>query len=64
MCRNVSDIFGGDWRLVKPKMHIPSVGDPPPDSSDFQSHVFCEHQGLSLNTTSRRKISVEVVIFL
>jgi hypothetical protein len=51
-----------DWRLLKPKMHIASEEDPAPDSSQFYSHVHCEHGGLSLNTTLRRKISREVRI--
>ncbi|KAG6860930.1 hypothetical protein C0995_005885 [Termitomyces sp. Mi166 len=47
------------WRLTKPKMHVVSEGDPAPDSDDFAADVLCEHGGLSLNTTSRRRISTE-----
>ncbi|KAF8163463.1 hypothetical protein B0H34DRAFT_795175 [Crassisporium funariophilum] len=53
-----------DWRLLKPKMHVASEADPAPDSSEFYCHVSCEHGGLSLNTTSRRKISEEAVALL
>jgi ubiquitin carboxyl-terminal hydrolase 48 len=49
-----------DWRLARPKMHVPSQADPPPDAYDFRGHVECEHNGLGLNTTSRRRISIEV----
>ncbi|KAG5724013.1 Ubiquitin carboxyl-terminal hydrolase 48 [Termitomyces sp. T112] len=53
-----------DWRLTKPKMHVVSHGDPAPDSGDFAADVLCEHGGLSLNTTSRRRISVEAAELL
>ncbi|GLB34824.1 putative cysteine proteinase [Lyophyllum shimeji] len=53
-----------DWRLTKPKMHVVSEGDPAPDSGGFASDVLCEHGGLSLNTTSRRRISVEAAELL
>ena len=51
-----------DWRLLKPKMHVAYKEDPAPDSSEFYNHVHCEHGGLSLNTTLRRRISREVKI--
>ena len=51
-----------DWRLLKPKMHVAYIEDPAPDSSEFYNHVHCEHGGLSLNTTLRRRISREVNI--
>ena len=51
-----------DWRLLKPKMHVAYEEDPAPDSSEFYNHVYCEHGGLSLNTTLRRRISREVKI--
>ncbi|KAK7054721.1 hypothetical protein VNI00_003184 [Paramarasmius palmivorus] len=47
-----------DWTLQKPKMHQPSMSDPPPDSPDFDD-IHCEHGGLSLNQNNRRRISVE-----
>ncbi|KAG6918120.1 hypothetical protein DXG01_016308 [Tephrocybe rancida] len=53
-----------DWRLTKPKMHTVSEGDPAPDSADFASDVLCEHGALSLNATSRRKISAEAAELL
>ncbi|KAF8969843.1 hypothetical protein BDZ97DRAFT_1956803 [Flammula alnicola] len=53
-----------DWKLNKPRMHTASEADPAPDSPDYDSHVLCEHGGLSLNMTSRRKISVEAVELL
>ena len=59
---NLLIILAVDWRLLKPKMHITSEEDPAPDSSQFYSHVHCEHGSLSLNTTLRRKISREVSI--
>lgn len=49
-----------DWRSAKPKMHNISEGDPPPDDPDYEGHVKCEHGGLALNNTSRRRISAEV----
>jgi hypothetical protein len=49
-----------DWRLMKPKMHLTSEGDPSPDAPDFDSHVRCEHGGLSMNSTNRRRISFQV----
>ncbi|KAJ3510286.1 hypothetical protein NLJ89_g4765 [Agrocybe chaxingu] len=60
----VSKKWCRDWRLVKPRMHKPFQNDPAPDSEEFHSHVFCEHGGLSLSTTGRRKISVEAVTLL
>ncbi|KAJ6525652.1 hypothetical protein B0H19DRAFT_585928 [Mycena capillaripes] len=53
-----------DWKLVKPKMHIFAQGDPPPDSEDYQSHVSCEHGGLTLSSTNRCRISTEAFTFL
>lgn len=41
-------------------MHVVSQGDPAPDDPNFEDDVFCEHQSLSLDTTTRRRISVEV----
>ena len=55
-------VFFKDWRLLKPKMHVANQEDPAPDSSEFYNHVHCEHGGLSLNTTLRRRISREVNI--
>ena len=55
-------LFFKDWRLLKPKMHVAYEEDPAPDSSEFYNHVYCEHGGLSLNTTLRRRISREVNI--
>jgi hypothetical protein len=49
-----------DWRLVKPKMHVPAFCDPAPDSPDFNLDVRCEHGGLSMKITARRRISLEV----
>lgn len=57
---NLTRSFLKDWKLMKPKMHEPGKDDPAPDSEEFHSHVFCEHGGLSLNTTNRRKISAAV----
>ncbi|KDR73501.1 hypothetical protein GALMADRAFT_72029 [Galerina marginata CBS 339.88] len=53
-----------DWKLIKPRMHVDTQVDPAPDSSEFYNHVYCEHGGLSLNTTNRRKISLEAVELL
>jgi hypothetical protein len=44
-------------------MHRPSKADPSPDSPDFCGHVKCEHSGLALNMTARRRISIEVIYF-
>ena len=41
-------------------MHVRCQSDPAPDSAEFYNHVHCEHGGLTLNMTSRRKISAEV----
>lgn len=49
-----------DWLLVKPKIHTPYHGDLPPDSGEFGGHVICEHNHLTLNPSSRRRISYEV----
>ncbi|KAL1710109.1 hypothetical protein EV121DRAFT_252295 [Schizophyllum commune] len=48
-----------DWRLSKPKMHRPDVGDPAPDSDDFKGHVLCEHGRLINNIANRRRISLD-----
>ncbi|TFY82365.1 hypothetical protein EWM64_g1642 [Hericium alpestre] len=53
-----------DWRQAKPKMHDHLLGDPPPDSDPYGSHVKCEHGGLSLNTMSRIRISGEAYALL
>ncbi|KAH7929713.1 cysteine proteinase [Leucogyrophana mollusca] len=55
----ISKFWLRDWRLQKPKMHIPLKSDPEPDASDYHGHVKCEHEKLSLNSTSRRRISME-----
>ncbi|KAI6045712.1 hypothetical protein EDC04DRAFT_2877115 [Pisolithus marmoratus] len=48
-----------DWRLQKPRMHVPLYGDAAPDSAEFRGHVKCEHDQLSLVSTARRSISKE-----
>lgn len=48
-----------DWRLQKPRMHVPLCGDVAPDSAEFRGHVRCEHDQLSLVSTARRSISKE-----
>ncbi|KAH9934725.1 cysteine proteinase [Fomitopsis serialis] len=53
-----------DWRLSKPKMHVASQEDPPPDAADFVQDVKCEHDGLSANVTARRRISSEARLLL
>ncbi|KAH9842756.1 cysteine proteinase [Rhodofomes roseus] len=53
-----------DWRLSKPKMHVPSGPDSPPDAPDFVQDVKCEHGGLSANITARRRISPEAYVIL
>ena len=40
-------------------MHVPYQDDPPPDAPEYD-RVHCEHGGLSLNVTGRRRISVQV----
>ncbi len=47
-----------DWRSAKPRMHTLSCEDPPPDDPKYVSDVRCEHDGLSLNSLTRRKISL------
>ena len=41
-------------------MHVPSQGDPAPDSGAFQGHVICEHEGLAPNMSVRMRISQKV----
>ncbi|KAI0934305.1 hypothetical protein AcV5_006190 [Taiwanofungus camphoratus] len=53
-----------DWRLAKPKMHVASQQDPPPDAEQYLHHVRCPHGGLSTNTTCRRRISREAYLLL
>lgn len=48
-----------DWRLHKPRMHVPLHGDVAPDATEFRRHVRCEHDRLSLVLTARRSISRE-----
>ena len=48
-----------DWRLAKPKMHIPYQDDPAPDGLEYDAHVRCEHGSLCPNLTHRRRISGE-----
>ncbi|KAH7913760.1 hypothetical protein BJ138DRAFT_1145448 [Hygrophoropsis aurantiaca] len=48
-----------DWRLQKPKMHTSLKNDPAPDTPEYRGHVKCEHDNLSLNSVSRRRISQE-----
>ncbi|EGO18657.1 hypothetical protein SERLADRAFT_418842 [Serpula lacrymans var. lacrymans S7.9] len=48
-----------DWRLSKPKMHTSLRGDVAPNAPEFIAHVTCEHGGLSLNVTARRRISAQ-----
>ncbi|KAJ3905046.1 cysteine proteinase, partial [Lentinula edodes] len=55
----ISKAWLRDWVLQKPKMHVASANDPPPDSPDFSDDVRCEHGGLSHRTTARRRISIE-----
>ncbi|KAJ8519465.1 hypothetical protein ONZ45_g3579 [Pleurotus djamor] len=56
--------FLEDWRLAKPKMHVPNQDDPSPSSPEYVSHVACEHGGLSMNTTSRMRINAKATSFL
>ncbi|KAF5389843.1 hypothetical protein D9757_003699 [Collybiopsis confluens] len=53
----ISKAWLKDWILQRPKMHVPSEDDPPPDHPDYQNDVLCEHGHLSLSTTARRCIS-------
>ncbi|KAI0086174.1 cysteine proteinase [Irpex rosettiformis] len=55
----VSKLWLKDWRLAKPKMHNRSREDPPPNDPEYESHVCCEHEGLTPNSMSRRRISQE-----
>ncbi|KAF8911983.1 hypothetical protein CPB84DRAFT_1760942 [Gymnopilus junonius] len=60
----VSKKWCKDWKLIKPRMHVFADNDPGPDSPEFHNDIHCEHGGLSLNITSRRKISSEAAQFL
>ncbi|KAF8257436.1 hypothetical protein EI94DRAFT_1758186 [Lactarius quietus] len=53
-----------DWRQHRPKMHVPSQSDPPPDSEAFQGHVVCEHDGLAPNISARMRISQKAFTLL
>ncbi|KAF7338128.1 hypothetical protein MVEN_02037600 [Mycena venus] len=55
----ISRLWLKDWKLNKPKMHTFAKSDPPPDSEEYQSHVRCEHGGLSLNSANRCRISTQ-----
>jgi hypothetical protein len=48
-----------DWRLTRPKMHVPYQDDPAPDSPEYDANVRCEHGGLCPNIAHRRRISGE-----
>ncbi|KAF8637340.1 hypothetical protein AX17_002841 [Amanita inopinata Kibby_2008] len=48
-----------DWRLTKPRMHVLYQSDPDPESGEFRQHVRCEHELLSVNVSSRCRISME-----
>ncbi|TDL21582.1 cysteine proteinase [Rickenella mellea] len=60
----ISKAWLKDWRCPKPKMHVRSRGDPPPDDEEYARHVQCEHGGLSLNLSVRRRISEKAVALL
>lgn len=49
-----------DWRLQKPKMHSVGIEDPGPHEIPFRSDVYCEHDGLTLESQARVKIPEEV----
>ncbi|KAH9951255.1 cysteine proteinase [Amylocystis lapponica] len=53
-----------DWRLTRPKMHVASQPDPPPDAEEFEQHVVCEHGGVTANIAFRRRISAEACAIL
>ncbi|PFH54210.1 hypothetical protein AMATHDRAFT_135316 [Amanita thiersii Skay4041] len=53
-----------DWRLLKPRMHRMSEGDPDPESGEYRQHVRCEHDGLSRNPMNRCEIPEEAAAVL
>ncbi|KAF5330471.1 hypothetical protein D9619_005916 [Psilocybe cf. subviscida] len=53
-----------DWKTNKPRMHATGQSDPAPDSEEFRDHIYCEHGGLSLSITNRRKISSDATELL
>ncbi|KDQ17979.1 hypothetical protein BOTBODRAFT_104384 [Botryobasidium botryosum FD-172 SS1] len=56
-----------DWKLQKPKMHNSNPlisGDPPPDTPEYRFQVYCEHSGLTTNTSHRKLISADAYNFL
>lgn len=55
-----SSYHPSDWKTNKPRMHVTGEPDPAPDSEGFRDQLYCEHGGLSLNITNRRKISSDV----
>lgn len=58
--RSVINIVSADWRLAKPKMHSSVRPDLPPDDPEYVRHVKCEHDGLTPNIISRKRISPAV----
>ncbi|KAK7020447.1 hypothetical protein R3P38DRAFT_2969526 [Favolaschia claudopus] len=60
----ISKAWLKDWKLAKPKMHICTKGDRPPDFEEYKTHVRCEHDGLCLNSTNRIRISKAAAEFL
>ncbi|EJD02420.1 cysteine proteinase [Fomitiporia mediterranea MF3/22] len=66
----ISKTWFKDWVLNRPRMHVPSQPDPPPENvSDdpalgFRSHVYCKHGSLTINVGTRRRISLEAVKLL
>ncbi|KAG8694670.1 hypothetical protein FRC09_009702, partial [Ceratobasidium sp. 395] len=34
-----------DWKLKRPKMHKPGFRDPIPNTDQFKSDIYCEHEG-------------------
>ena len=45
-----------DWKSNKPRMHVYSEEDPPPDAPSFCGDVVCEHGAVSPSPSHRKKI--------
>lgn len=44
-CNTTTDVPCQDWKLKRPKMHVPGNRDPLPDAPGFSSDIYCEHGG-------------------
>ncbi|KAG8728077.1 hypothetical protein FRC12_022035, partial [Ceratobasidium sp. 428] len=60
----ISKAWLKDWKLKRPKMHKPGFRDPIPNTDQFKSDIYCEHEGLVHSQRSREKISTTALSVL